>query len=476
MAVKNLSKEVASRSRSRDYAAFAGYLPNPDPVLKKQGRDISVYKELGSDAHIQSEILKRKSSLRALEYKLKGEDDTTVKFAEECIKNLPMYSIIGEITDAVLYGYKPLEIMWQKQKDSIVPKSLVGKPPEWFRFDNENNPLFLSKEAWEGEELPPYKFIIAANEPTYENPYGHACLSSCFWPVVFKRGGMKFWVTFTEKYGSPWVIGKYGRGTQQRDIDTLLENLENMVEDAVGVIPDESSVEIKEAAGKGASAEIYEKLLNFCNAEISKAIVGQTLTSQVGDKGSYAASKTHKQVLEDIITSDAKIVEEVFNTLIDWTLKINFSNPSPVTFEMYEQTSVNKQLSERDVDLSTMGVRFKKEYFLRNYGFKEDEIDISSARPSAAKAPASFAEGANEKKDDLLGKKIDEINSEDIADQIVGQLEQMLENADSYEEAFNAALEAYPKIDFSSMEEMLQDAIMKSMAAGGAEVEVEDEN
>lgn len=34
----------------------------------------------------------------------------------------------------------------------------------------------------------------------------------CFWPVAFKKGGMKFWLRFAEKFGSPWVIGKHPRG------------------------------------------------------------------------------------------------------------------------------------------------------------------------------------------------------------------------------------------------------------------------
>lgn len=99
-------------------------------------------------------------------------------------------------------------------------------------------------------------------------------LSKVFWQVVFKKGGLKFWTIFTEKYGMPHIIGKHPRGASQEETNTLADMLERMIQDAIAVIPDDSSVEIKEA-DKSSSAEIFEKLIDKMNAEISKAIIGQ---------------------------------------------------------------------------------------------------------------------------------------------------------------------------------------------------------
>ncbi len=81
---------------------------------------------------------------------------------------------------------------------------------------------------------------------------------------------MKFWVVFTEKYGIPHLVGKHPRGASKEETETLADLLENMVQDAIAVIPDDSSVEIQEAE-KSSSAEIFEKLIDKMNAEISKA-------------------------------------------------------------------------------------------------------------------------------------------------------------------------------------------------------------
>ena len=168
---------------------------------------------------------------------------------------------------------------------------------------------------------------------------------------------MKFWVVFTEKYGMPHLIGKHPRGATKEETNTLADMLEDMVQDAIAVIPDDSSVEIQEA-NKSSSAEIYEKLIDKMNAEISKAILGQTLTTEIGSTGSYAAANTHMAVRQDIVDSDKKLVESVINQLIQWIYEINYSREDVPKFELFEPEDVDLTLAQRDKELR---VNVKKE-------------------------------------------------------------------------------------------------------------------
>ncbi|MCZ6127734.1 DUF935 family protein, partial [Escherichia coli] len=83
------------------------------------------------------------------------------------------------------------------------------------------------------------------------------------WPVAFKKGGMKFWLRFAEKFGSPWVIGKHPRGANDAEIEKLLDSMEQMVEDAVAAIPDDSSIELKAADGKALAGLRLSKELGY---------------------------------------------------------------------------------------------------------------------------------------------------------------------------------------------------------------------
>ena len=284
-----LSADIAVRSRSLEWMGMFGLLPDPDPVLRNLGQDISVYRELTTDAHVFSCLSSRKAVTLSREWELRenprGEsagNRRALALCEEIFADIDVRQIVVDMLEAPFYGMSPIEITWEVSGRKYIPRTVQGKPPEWFGFDDENRLRFLSRENMvEGELLPAGKFLLARHGASYQNPYGERVLARCFWPVVFKRGGFKFWAIFTEKYGMPWAIGRVPRGTNGTARGQLLANLTAMVQDAVAVINDDESIEIKESSGKTASADIYEKLVSAGNRECSKAILGQTLTTEL---------------------------------------------------------------------------------------------------------------------------------------------------------------------------------------------------
>ena len=216
----NLSDQIATRGRSIDFYALGTYLPNPDPVLKALGKDIKVYRELRADAHVGGCIRRRKAAVKALEWGLDRDKakSRVAKSIEAIFADLDLSRIITEMLDAVLYGYQPMEVMWGKVGGYLVPVDVVGKPADWFVYDEENQLRLRTRQSpLKGEELPARKFLVPRQDASYDNPYGFADLSMVFWPTTFKKGGLKFWVQFTEKYGAPWVIGKHPRSASDTE-------------------------------------------------------------------------------------------------------------------------------------------------------------------------------------------------------------------------------------------------------------------
>ncbi|MEW6115368.1 MAG: DUF935 family protein [Nitrospirota bacterium] len=468
----DLGVEVATRKRSIDFYSLGMYLPNPDPVLKKMGKDIDVYNELLVDAHLGGCVTSRKSGVKSLEWEIdRGKSKSrTSKLITDVFKNLDIDRIIGEILNAPLFGYQPLEVMWEKGSYWL-PRDVVGKPQRWFVFSEENELRLRTKEnCINGEKLPPKRFLLARHEATYENPYGFPLLSRCFWPVTFKKGGYKFWVTFIEKFGMPFIIGKLPRGLDRKEYDALADMLQNMVQDAIAVVPDDSSVEIGGGSGKGSgsgsgSSDIYDRLISSCKTEISIAILGQNLTTEVKG-GSYAATQGHMQVRKDIRDADKKIVENVFNTLIGWIFELNFGSGERPVFSLYEEEDVDKTLAERDKTLSDTGqVKFTKQYFMREYGFEEGDIEVVS--PEARKpgsTEAEFAERSTELFPDqqAIDDLIESISPEELQKQVEGVLKPVIDlinEGSSPEEIMEKLTEAYPNMDTSAIEEMLARAI-----------------
>ena len=278
MALNPLTTHLATRDRSLDFTALGMLLPNPDPILKAQGKDISVYRNMRTDALVGGAIRRRKSAVKALEWGLdRGQAPSRVaKSIEAMLADLDLETLIGQALEATLYGYQPMEVMWQRTGSMITPGDVIAKPPEWFCFDADNQLRFKTRQdPVYGELLPPRKFLLPRQDATYQNPYGIPDLSMCFWPLTFKKGGLKFWLAFTEKFGSAWPVGKLPRSSTNEERAALLDDLDKLIQDGVVVIPDDGAIEIKEVAGKTASADLYERLIMLCRGEISIALLGQ---------------------------------------------------------------------------------------------------------------------------------------------------------------------------------------------------------
>src|SRR3990172_2072952 len=144
---RSLSAEIATRQRSIDFYSIGMQLPNPAPVLKKMGKDISIYKELRSDPIVHGCITSRKAGTKKLLWELdRGKAKSRqAKYITDAIKALPVDRIISQMLNAPLYGYQPMEVMWNKD---WTPADVIAKPPHWFVFDESNQLRFRTKSNW----------------------------------------------------------------------------------------------------------------------------------------------------------------------------------------------------------------------------------------------------------------------------------------------------------------------------------------
>lgn len=471
--MESLASQIATRARSAQFFSDLGLmLPNPDPVLKAIGKDITVYRELRADPQVGGNIRRRKGAVKALEWGINNGQAKAgaAQIISEMFADLEMDRIISEILEATLYGYQPLEIVWGKVGSYIVPVDIIGKPPEWFCFDGGNQLRLRTKEdPVYGELVPERKFLLPRQDATYDNPYGMPDLSMCFWPTTFKKGGLKFWVTFAEKYGSPWVIGKHPRNTPTEETDDLLEKLADMVQDAVAVIPDDSSVEIKEAAGKSSSADVYERLLMFCRSEVNYALLGQNQTSEANSN--RASAQAGLEVTKDIRDADSRMVEAAFNTLIRWVWDFNFNDAARPKFSMWEQEEVDKVLAERDKTLKDAGVTLTPAYFKRAYGFQDGDLVESAEPPSTLSVAFAEGNGDNFPDQDALDAALSSLADGKLQEQALAMLKplvQLINDSADYAEALGKLAALFPKLDTASLEEALTRAMFVAELWGQA--------
>ncbi len=377
---QKLDKTFSTRDSFRSFGRALQALPDPDPILQATGNHIEAYRKLTTDAHVFANIQQRKAGTTMQKWRVTaGDNPEHGLFAEQFLNEIDIDSLFSCILDAVFYGYSVLEITWDFRQGKWYPAAIEEKPQEWFYFNDNNELIYRGNLEKTDRQLPPNKFIIVQHQATYANPFGEKILSRCFWPVTFKRSGFDSWVTFTEKYGMPFLLAKIPRTASREDSDNLLATVQQMMTDTYAVLPDDSNISFLDSS-KTYTSDVYKKLLEFCNSEISKAIIAQTLTTEVQSKGTYAAAKTHLDIYHTLVHGDKRLVEKTVSRLIRMAVNLNFPCTTRTRFprfELFEETEINSALAERDRILQLQGISFTKQYYKKYYNLSEEEFLVN---------------------------------------------------------------------------------------------------
>lgn len=486
-----INSEIASRRKARySVAANMKLLPNPDIVLRKAGKTIEAYRDLLKDPHVASCVQSRKSGVFALEWEVTQNNAQTEvsDFVRRQLESLDLQRIMSELLDAPMFGYSVAEVMWQVDNDGyVVADDIVAKPQEWFRFDDRGVPYFTAADVVDGEALPDRKFIVVQHQPSYLNPYGEAVLSRCYWSVTFKKQLLTYMLTFAEKYGMPYLVGYYdsligGKAAASE----ILDKLDSLALDGVAALPNNSTAQILDSA-KQASVDVFMGGVTFFNAEVSKAILSQTLTTEQGQTGSYAMSQTHLMVRKDVVDSDKRLIERALNGFVRWLVDINYYGVEAYPeFRLFEQTDVDQALADRDAKLYAMGVRFGADYIAEAYGIDARHITIVDPAAEAAPAGGAFAtrrtaavgltpkapaqvEGTR-----TLGRETakqlspDEEAAGEALDMMLKPVIDSIQRGRSYEEVHQAMTDVFPDMDTEGLENLLARSMFMAELVGRA--------
>jgi phage gp29-like protein len=277
---------------------------------------------------------------------------------------------------------------------------------------------------------------------SYDNPYGESILSRCYWPWRFKYGAVKCLAKLIERSGIPWVIGKYVSGMEKSEQDELLYQLTQMREGGIIILPDTfPDLEVKEIDPQ--STQIFTDALSFYNSEISKVISIQTLSTEIGDSGSYAAAKTHHD-REGIPQQEIRIInlDSVNRQLIQSILNVNpqfkSKNGKDCYLYYYEEDDARESWA-KTLDIASKSVYIPAEVWGEKLQIEVKEYE-KPAKQTEEKPdnenPQESTDFARQQKSENL-PQIEDRYEQDIDESIRVQVEQiisMVNNASSYEE------------------------------------------
>lgn len=278
------------------------------------------------------------------------------------------------------------EIVWEVVAGRLQPVEIV--PVDFTRivFDELDHPRILTAEEPRGGiALAPNKFIIHCPHSVSGHPQRGGLLRVSAMMYLAKNMALKDWMIFAEIFGMPVRIARYEPSATAEEKRELIHMLESLGSSAAGIFSRAVRLEILDTRrARGTSP--HQELIEFLNREISKAWLGQTLTTDTfGQRGTFAAGRIHEMVRQDILADDRRKEERTIRRdLLGPITRLRFGDAAPVPhFRRIARRDLNRQetVEVADAAVNRLGMRVPVRWIHESLRIPEAAGDEPAVKP-----------------------------------------------------------------------------------------------
>ncbi len=385
----------------RQYVGIIGGAPEPgegiylnfDRVLNRQSYQelawYDLYAELEKDPHILSIMSSAKLNIAGISWDISAyvapgakkpvkRDQAIAGFVKSALTNAGFFpQHLYNLMDALGKGFAVSEIVWNVENGDVTVERILNRPQRRFQFDAVDRSLRLRdiQKPYFGTPLPDKKFIVHRVSAEWDNPFGDAIDQSLYWMWLFKKTVFKFWMQHLNVGASSIPIVQHPVNATPDIKAEALAVAESIRNGAYGRLPENFKLIWAEAANAIQNAEAYDRFVRTVNDEMSKAVNGQTLTTEASSgtgTGTRALGEVHQgtQTSRDLFRAHG--LESTLNaTLVKWLTDFNFADVEgypQFRFDLEDPEDLEQE-SRIVKNLSDMGAEFDMEELSEKFNY-----------------------------------------------------------------------------------------------------------
>lgn len=357
--------------------------------------------------HYSSQIQTRRLAIEGIEVTVQAKEGVPSKITDavlELVQDSSFADAVGDLTDGIAKGYAATEMMWEYQNKLLRPVEYKWRDQRYFVFDRlslTEMRLATDTDPIEGAELPAHKFIQHMPRSKVGIPIRTGLARPAAWAYIIQAYALKDWSAFSEIYGVPFRLGRYGPTASQDDKRSLLRAVKNISNDGAAIAPAGMEIEFHKVEGQHGAA-VFGELIEYIDSNVSKLVLGQTMTSDNGS--SMAQAKIHNDVRLDILRADCRQLAQTINRdLIKPFVAFNFGPQDvypQVEFPVAEPEDT-KALADNLAKMVPLGLRVSQRAVLEKFGLPEPQADEELLSAPANKVSE---QDPPEKKENKSGK------------------------------------------------------------------------
>lgn len=311
------------------------------------------------DERIQSALGRRRGSLTTPEWRVEPDPKATnkpaaVESAAFCQRELDRLKDWTEIVDhnatAIGPGLALTELIWWRGR--LV--DLVIVPGDRLSGDPQAPPMQVNIQTQEhyGVGVPAVSPKFLVNRPHLRSGYPLRVTPTraVMFLWIMKHYARSDWAAFAEKFGMPHVIAQYDTMPGEAKRTKLRNLIRGFGQDHWAMLPKDVEVQLMEASR---NVQPFEGIIDWCDKTISILILGQTLTTEQGERGALALGNVHANVeasiaLSDISHESSTLRQQVLAPMVRFRFPENPLMPIPV---WRRQVVMDPRIDERRLDM-----------------------------------------------------------------------------------------------------------------------------
>lgn len=268
-----------------------------------------IYRDVEIDLHLSGCVQQREGFVMAKSFKLvdaKGEESEEAHhfFDQSWFKQLLKHAL-----DANYWGHSLIELGdLTTDGDRCVCYSDVRLIPRKHVIPEYGRVITQVGQDWTSgidyRSAPFSDWLIEAGQPD-----DLGLLLKAATQTIPKKNMMAFWDTFGEIFGMPMRIARTA-SRDPRETGRLEQMLKSAGASQYMVAGQDTEIEFVES-GKGDAFNVYDRRIDRANSELSKLVIGQTMT--IEDGSSLSQSETHLEVFENLVDGDCDMLRDIVN-------------------------------------------------------------------------------------------------------------------------------------------------------------------
>lgn len=181
---------------------------------------------------------------------------------------------------------------------------------------------------------------------------------------ISKKNMLAYWDTFGEMFGMPLRVATLATA-DKNEWARANEMMQNLGASGYAILPDGTGVQVVETS-RGDAFEVYDKRIDRCNSEVSKLILGQTMTIDSGS--SYSQSEVHLEILYNKCLGDAKFISSIINTRLIPLMILHGFPLEGYSFRWDDKTQYTTEEQYKIEQLLLANYEIDPQYFVNKYG------------------------------------------------------------------------------------------------------------